>query len=593
MPHHSFIKAYLALTLLFVASHTIAGPVDVKSAKNRAESFFNANLGNTSTGGKRSKARAHVSLTLLSEAMPETRSADHSPEYYIFMPEDSIGFVIVAGEDEVEPILGYSLNTKISLQQIPDAMKKHLESYRNYIGKIRSRELTPQQYTDTDITPVEPFITTKWNQRGPYNYYTPEIDGKQTLAGCVAVAVAQIMKYYEWPQMGRGTCTATLNDGNNTETTVTLGKKYSWANMMENASDYYTSKQKYATAALIRDVGYACKSFYGTDVTEAFTVNALTALLRHFYYSTDIKLIDKSHYSNDVWNEIMHKELLEGRPIWFCGNDEFGSGGHAYICCGIDQKGRYYINWGWGGYCDGYFYMGNFSPDGYRYNEDIFAIINIKPTEEGEYEENLKPIPHISEILITEQENTLSNPWLMYEIYYTNINDKDISGKIGISIWDSEATETPKIIKDCGNETIVHDESAGAGDYLYLKGTEFQTKGIRELRFLWQPDGSDEWYNLYGANSIIYMETTDTGHYFYTERPKNLPNNISGSIAEEFKLKPLKGAIAVSSPKEMTVRIYSTNGMMLRNVCLMPDTTQIIHLPQGIYIVNGQSVIVQ
>jgi hypothetical protein len=53
-------------------------------------------------------------------------------------------------------------------------------------------------------TVVEPFIKTLWGQGDPYNFLTPEINGKHTPSGCVATAMSQIMKYYTYPAQGKG-----------------------------------------------------------------------------------------------------------------------------------------------------------------------------------------------------------------------------------------------------------------------------------------------------------------------------------------------------------------------------------------------------
>ena len=89
------------------------------------------------------------------------------------------------------------------------------------------------------------------------------------------------------------------------------------------------------------------------------------------------------------------------------------------------------------------------------------------------------------------------------------------------------------------------------------------------------------------------MKTTDTGHYFYTERPETTPNSIIETSAEEYEFKIVKGGIAVTVPTSTNIKIHSINGMLLRKVSLRANATQIIHLPQGIYIVNGKRVVVQ
>ena len=593
MKHYLFPKLQLAIALLFVVSLAIAGPVDVKTARNTAERFFNAELGKTATSRKAIKNSAHVSLLPLGETALKTHSASKHPEYYVFTPEDSIGFVIVAGDDEVEPIVGYSLNAKFSNGQLPDALVKYLESYKFYVNKIRSGEELPKHRTKTNVKAIKPFITTTWNQSYPYNYYTPTIGGKRTLAGCFAIAISQIMRYYEWPAAGKGTCIATLNDGYDTEKYITLGQEYDWSNMLDNYSNSYKTTEMTAAARLIRDAGYACYSSYGTSTTWAYNIHALMALLRHFYYSPDIRLVDRMYYSDESWNAMLQKELSSGRPVWFCGQDENGTGGHSFICCGMDTEGRYYINWGWGGSYDGYFDMNAFSPGKYKYNAEQQAIINIRPMEEGENEDDFSLIPHVGNLDIVDQDNSLLYPRFTYNIYVSNTSDHIISGSVGVSIWGENNIDPSEVTKVNYYEGIELNWWWRYQLDLNLYGPTFKTPGVKEIRFLWQPEGSNDWFTPLGENNVIYMKTTDTGHYFYTERPETTPNSIIETSAEEYEFKIVKGGIAVTVPTSTNIKIHSINGMLLRKVYLRANATQIIHLPQGIYIVNGKRVVVQ
>ena len=424
MKYQSTNKSLLILILLIASIFCFAGPIDFKTAKNKAEKFYNTELAKKAPSPLTGRDKAYVSLHLMYEPTPDTRSANHVPEYYVFAPTDSIGFVIVAGDDEVEPIVGYSSNTRFNAHELPESLEKYLLSYRTYINRVRSGEQVPRTRTRTKTRPVNPFITTKWNQTHPYNYYAPSINNKKTLAGCFAIAISQIMRYYEWPLAGQGTCTATLNDRNNTETTITLGKEYDWANMLNSYSTQsYTNIEMTAAAALIRDAGYACYSIYGTNETWAYNINALKALLRHFRYSPQIRMVDRKYYSDEKWNEMLQEELSWGRPIWFCGQNENGNGGHSFICCGIDELGLYYINWGWGGYCDGYFDMNAFSPNNFKFNVDQQAIINILPMDGEESEDDFDITPHVGNLQIISQDNSLLHPSFECSIYVTNTAD--------------------------------------------------------------------------------------------------------------------------------------------------------------------------
>lgn len=588
MVKKSSIRICLMSLLSVVSSYVLAGPVDVRTARIKAEKFFNAELENDVVS--QSVDRDHVSLNPL--CVSETRSANEVPEYYVFIPEDSIGFVIVAGEDGVEPVVGYSLNSRFSGQQLPPALDKYLASYRTYIHKLRDGRQCPPMKSRSNVSPVKPFITTTWNQGYPYNYYTPKIGGERTLAGCIAIAIAQIMKYYEWPVAGKGTCTATLNNSTNTQRTINLGKEYDWANMLDDYTGSYTNIEMTAAAALIRDAGYACSSIYGTNETGAYTVDALKALLRHFYYSPEIRMVDRKYYSDETWAKMLQEELALGRPVWFCGQDENEQGGHSFICCGIDSQERYYINWGWGGYFDGYFDLNAFSPDQYAYNIDQQAIINIVPMDEEESEDEFELIPHVGKLEIIDQQNFLSNPGLTYKIYVTNTSDQVISGKVGMSISGIDGEAAYETMEVSYYESIEPNWWWWYELFAEFDGAEFQTKGIREIRFFWQPEGSDDWFTPLGENNVLYMETTDAGHYFYTERPEGVPDNIRDVVADDVEVSISGNVMLLMSSKRTNVDVCSINGKVVRRLELVPNRLTSVPLNTGVYIVNGRKYVV-
>lgn len=128
--------------------------------------------------------------------------------------------------------------------------------------------------------------------------------------------------------------------------------------------------------------------------------------------------------------------------------------------------------------------------------------------------------------------------------------------------------------------------------HMNLEGADFQTPGVQEIRFLWQPEGSNNWYTPLGENNIIYMETTETGHYFYTERPQNLPDNIKDVIGRDITIRTDGNGISLTSDKHSTVNIYSINGVIAKRIKLTPNDIISVPLEKGIYTVNGRKIII-
>ena len=583
----------LSLCLVFTA---FANPIDMETGRKVAKSFMSSIFRVKGFEQAPCRNAPDTELRLIYKSPKNTRSELQFSEYYVFSPADSVGFVIVAGDDDVAPIVGYSVSSRFSSQNMPLALAKYLSSYSQYIRQVWGGASEPRKQSDEEIVPVFPFIKTTWNQDYPYNKYCPQINGKSTFTGCVATAVAQIMKYYQWPKRGHGTCVATLNDGYNTVVSTSLTHDYEWGSMIDNyyPSDSYTAAEANAVAQLMKDVGYACSVHYGVDVTSAYTYNAVTALLRHFDYSPEIRAVDRNYYSDAAWNEMIYKELSEGRPVWCRGADKDGSNGHAFICSGVDQSGRYYINWGWGSWCDGYFDLNAVAPDGYDYNYYQQAVINIKPIAEGEHEDDYKVIPHVGKIEITEQNNSLTTPQVTYTIYVANATDRTISGQTGYAIYMDGVMASNSIKELITYNDLQPDWYWWYGDqWIRWNNAIYMPRGVREIRFYWRPIGDTEWYEPFGEHTI-YMLTTEDGHYFTTNKEDfGGANRIETLRTDELCVTPINGGVVLTAPRPMRVNICTLSGVVVKDFELMPSQTEICRLPRGLYVVNGMKVVVQ
>ena len=90
-------------------------------------------------------------------------------------------------------------------------------------------------------------------------------------------------------------------------------------------------------------------------------------------------------YTNAQWSALLINELDNSRPILYSGRDE--DGGHCFVCDGYSNSGQFHFNWGWGGWCDGYYTIGNLHPASggtggnstYTFNLVNMAIIGIEP----------------------------------------------------------------------------------------------------------------------------------------------------------------------------------------------------------------------
>ena len=321
------------------------------------------------------KVKSLEGLDLVYSPLHGEKNTLTPPEYYVFAPANRKGFVIVAGDDAVEQlVVGYSLDAPIS-NKLSSSLLGYLNCYAGYIDALRHGKATPKAKRSTP--PIAPLLTTRWGQYAPYNYYCPVLNERKLITGCVTTAVAQIMKYHAWPAKGEGLCRAEIHNMDTTYTTVTLGEAYNWKRMKEHYP-YSTKMRITDVARLMRDVGHAVGVMYTPVLTSANSANVPKALAEHFAYSPDMRHVHRSRYSDEEWNRLLADELAARRPVYYSTRSTRHDG-HAFVVCGVDEQGLYYVNWGWSGVYDGYFDFEAVSHPGTSYNYIQNAIIGIEP----------------------------------------------------------------------------------------------------------------------------------------------------------------------------------------------------------------------
>lgn len=373
------MKRRLISLLLVAFSFVIAfaGPVDLEQAKGKAARFMKELNGSRiapDAGAEYAPARFVKGVGTKTDV----------PAYYVFNAQDDCGFVIVSGDDNTDEILGYSTNGSFDMESMPENVKAWLQGYAEQIAMLETYapQYRASMQSSSQWNAISPLTRTKWNQDSPYNNMCPKHEGKRSVTGCTATAMAQIMKYHEWPQ----TETSPI-PGYTTETARLVLKSLSattfdWDAMRDS---YGMDAKGDAVAELMLYCGQAIKSDYSKDATGAYTADVAIALQRYFDYDANIEQKRLYHYSPSEWETIIYEELKAGRPVYHAGYSM--GGGHAFVCDGYDGNGMFHFNWGWGGSYDGYYKLslmnpgvggvGSGSADGYAYGQEI--IIGIQP----------------------------------------------------------------------------------------------------------------------------------------------------------------------------------------------------------------------
>lgn len=309
--------------------------------------------------------------------------------YYAFNLEQ--GYVIVSGDDEMTELVGYAENGFFDAENVPPQMQLWLDGYAEYVAAVQSGKAKARKIllSDSPSVVVEPLVTTKWNQDAPFNNFAPEYtdDNNNTqrcATGCAATAMAQIMKFHNWPEQGVGHYSYEhLSFG--TISSNFSEHVYDWTNMIDRYNNgEYSNMQADAVALLMKDCGVSLNMNYG-PVSGASIYSYYPAFKNYFRYSS--RTVNRSGCETAEFTKIITDELQEGRPLIYCGTGE--DGGHAFVVDGYDTNYFLHVNWGWGGYSDGYFDMNYMDPTGlgigggsgaFKWNQ---GIVLARPLKDG------------------------------------------------------------------------------------------------------------------------------------------------------------------------------------------------------------------
>ena len=335
-----------------------------------------------------------VANTIVGEVdLDEVTTRSYS-NLYIFSSENS--FVIVSADDRAKPVIGYSNenpfvikggNTNVNywLNQINEEIQYAIDNDIEATEDIKKewnmlvKGVKPEA---KNRSAVDALLTTKWNQNEPFNGMCP--GGSMT--GCGATAMAMVMKYWNWPAQGVGTNSYYENDYGNISVNFSA-TTYDWENMTDEYDYASTQVEKDAVATLMYHCGVSINMDYGIEASAAYPDDVKFALVDHFNYKSSINDHVKDDYTESEWTWLLKDELDASRPVLYNGWDIYG-GGHSFVCDGYDENDYFHFNWGWSGYCDGYFVIGGLSPGiggvgsgSGQYNEMNYIIIGIEPND--------------------------------------------------------------------------------------------------------------------------------------------------------------------------------------------------------------------
>jgi hypothetical protein len=394
------MKKFICLLIasLVIVNFLFADPVETGLASKVAKNFYLQSINN--------KGLSEVNLSLayteksLSVSLLKNTGAQDLPVFFIFNVNENDGFVIVSADNDVTPVLGYSVTGRYTGRNLPPAFRKLLEKYKEEILYVIANDLQADDEIESnweklengkplnplkDAKAVNPLMSTTWNQ-SPYENEMCPADaagpGGHCVTGCPATAMAQIMKYWKYPASGTGFHSYNTNYG-------TLSADFGSTTYDWDAMPNHLNSSNNAVALIMFHCGVAVEMTYGPDGSYGWVIEndnqgshpvcSQTAYKTYFGYSPNMTGSVRATHSDAEWVQMLKTDLDAGRPIQYAG---FGNvGGHTWVCDGYDNAEYFHMNWGWGGSGDGFYEINALNPGTMTFNDNTQALFGIQPSQ--------------------------------------------------------------------------------------------------------------------------------------------------------------------------------------------------------------------
>jgi hypothetical protein len=407
------VQAILALSLLMALSPSLwAAPTTADDAQQVVDGWLSLEA-----------APLGVKIGKQVKEVKSFSTAEGANLYYVVYLNPT-GFVIVPGDDLVEPIIGFlpegtfdpapdnPLGALVS-QDVPgrvmavrdqeaksvglEAMPENLQQAQSKWNRLKTPRtlLTPQEslgLTSISDVRVAALIQTKWSQSTAagsycYNYFTPN----HYVCGCVATALSQLLRFWQYPTIGVGNAALPIYI-NGAATTRNLrggdgsGGAYVWTSMPLIPANGLTDAQRQAIGNLTHDAGVSVKMNYTSSESGTDTLLTGDALRNTFKYSNAKKGYNSgSNLPATQRDTMVNPNLDAGFPVLF--GISTGSAGHAIDCDGYGYNGGteyHHLNMGWAGQDDVWYNLPTISTTNYNFTSVYKCIYNIYPTGSGE-----------------------------------------------------------------------------------------------------------------------------------------------------------------------------------------------------------------
>lgn len=474
------IQFLLVLLLALGYSPLQAKRITQWQAQQQAYSFWGKQM------PQKAKAKSRTAIT-----------ASPSDAYYVFN-NDAGGFVIIAGDDAVTPVLGYTSTGSFDAENLPDGLKDLLKSYERQIAALGDSYQANQTATRAAFTGEKLLKTAEWNQMAPFNKYTPN----NYVTGCVATAGAIVMKHHGYPAKGTGSHSYTWNGKT---LTANFEHDYDWASMPAKY-DGTNDAAFDGVARLMADLGVAVEMQYNKDGSGAYIGNLVTALQKYYGYSKLSHLMAIEDVGAEAWNGRLREEIDANRPVLYAASDP-ARGGHAFVIDGYKDE-SFSVNWGWGGYCDGFYQIGALNPEsagkptGDKYNVDQSAVFGMEPSDGTEKISSLgfrKVTGLLQSMNMNITDVKKGQNGVIFSVPIGNTGDHPYTGEVAVALMNAKGEK--REIVTSRPLTVVN---LAAGAYYPSLSFSFESTVDAEpgdyLAIVAKENGSSEYIELYDQN---------------------------------------------------------------------------------------------
>lgn len=301
------------------------------------------------------------------------------------------GFVVLPAEDTAPVMLGYSDSDDFDIEGNP-ALKEWLDFYNKELSYLKNNPLrseVKQNNIHKTRAEIKPLLSTEWNQESPYNELCPKVDGHETVTGCVATAMAQVMKYHNYPERGKGSHSYFWRPGEEKLTFDYESTPFQWDLMTNTYNKDSSEESRHAVAELMLGCGISVDMHYEPGGSGAATMQMGASLIDIFDYSKSLWMPNRDYYGIEEWEDMIYADLEQGLPVLYSGAGT--DGGHQFVCDGYKGDGFFHFNWGWGGLSNGYFLLTALNPDHLGvgggaggFNTSQIASLGVRPGKEGD-----------------------------------------------------------------------------------------------------------------------------------------------------------------------------------------------------------------